>query len=70
VRMYGCGEVVIGIVGMLKGGYGYLGIDVDVGMERIGYMVKKSGGRGIVWDREGEEGLDVEVDVVEEMVEE
>ncbi|MFW0810244.1 non-ribosomal peptide synthetase [Bacillus pumilus] len=70
LRMYRSAELVIAILGILKAGYAYLPIDVHLPIERIRYMLKNSGATAIVSDAEGHEGLDVEIHVIQDMLQE
>ncbi|PCK22813.1 non-ribosomal peptide synthetase [Bacillus pumilus] len=70
LRMYRSAELVIAILGILKAGYAYLPIDVHLPIERIRYMLNNSGAKAIVSDSAGDDGLDVEVHVIQDMLHE
>ncbi|WP_226567475.1 non-ribosomal peptide synthetase [Bacillus stratosphericus] len=70
LKMYRSAELVIAILGILKAGYAYLPIDVNLPIERIRYMLNNSGAKAIVSDSAGDDGLDVEVHVMQDMLHE
>ncbi|MGG1220850.1 non-ribosomal peptide synthetase [Priestia endophytica] len=70
LQMYRSAELVIAILGILKAGYAYLPIDVHLPIERIRYMLKNSGAEAIVSDAEGNEELDVETYLLQDLLNE